>query len=339
MMTPTHHEKENGPFFIFSCGRSGSSLLSRMLNHHPRMAVPPESHLFDTFYPWLRFYGDLEKQKNRERLVDDILFTDMMKAWSPPLDRSRVLSLIRLNTFGGIFDAIMRTWAVSHEKVRWGEKTPKHLLFWREIWSSFPEAKFIIVIRDGRDVALSYLKSPFGPKTVFAAANRWVDYQRRIEEIRRFIPKEARHEVRYETLLEKPEEVLSCLCEFLGEAYDFTMMSYHKNPEPYDTDPVNLENLKKPVIADNRELWRVRMSKNHIRIFEAVAGDTLTKYGYRMASKNPAMSRAEVFCRRFVENPSRKAFAMARNRKGQISALVRMQILGRLRFIDPFFKR
>jgi hypothetical protein len=45
------------PFFILGAGRSGTSLLSRMLNQHPSLAVPPESHLYSTFYPWLRYYG------------------------------------------------------------------------------------------------------------------------------------------------------------------------------------------------------------------------------------------------------------------------------------------
>ena len=62
----------NAPFFIFGCGRSGTSLLSRMLNQHSRLAVPYESHLFNTFPPLLKYYGDLYSLPNRKRLVDDI---------------------------------------------------------------------------------------------------------------------------------------------------------------------------------------------------------------------------------------------------------------------------
>ena len=57
------------PFFIFGCGRSGTSLLSRMLNQHSRLAVPYESHLFNTFSPLLKYYGDLNSLPNRKRLI------------------------------------------------------------------------------------------------------------------------------------------------------------------------------------------------------------------------------------------------------------------------------
>ncbi len=101
-------EKESRqPFFIFGCGRSGTSLLSRMLNQHSRLAVPYESHLFNTFLPILKYYGNLEEKKNRDNLISDILLTDVMNDWEPKLTVNEISKKIRRNNFGGIFEGIL----------------------------------------------------------------------------------------------------------------------------------------------------------------------------------------------------------------------------------------
>jgi hypothetical protein len=153
--------KMNYPFFIFSCGRSGSSLLSRMLNSHDRLAVPYESHLFNTFYPWLIYYGDLKNKKNQVRMVDDILSTDVLHDFSPRLESRQVIDSIERNDFGGVVEAVLSCWARTQQKPRWGEKTPKHINFWRQILRYFPDAKFIHIVRDGRDTALSWIRARF----------------------------------------------------------------------------------------------------------------------------------------------------------------------------------
>lgn len=164
------------PFFIFGCGRSGTSLLSRMLNEHPRLAVPNESHLFDTFGPLRRWYGDLREVENRARLAADMLPAVAARRWSPPLRSDQVLAAVRAcdpvrdGHLGGVVDAVLRSWAQSQGKSRWGEKTPGHLFSWPEISGWLPHAQAIHIIRDGRDVALSWIRAPFGPKTVHSAA-------------------------------------------------------------------------------------------------------------------------------------------------------------------------
>jgi hypothetical protein len=78
---------EHAPFFIFGCPRSGTSLLSRMLNSHERLALPYESHVFNNFYAWLKDYGSLATVDGRTQLIDDILTTDVMQDWRPRLAR------------------------------------------------------------------------------------------------------------------------------------------------------------------------------------------------------------------------------------------------------------
>jgi hypothetical protein len=330
---------KNYPFFIFSCGRSGSSLLSRMLNKHPRIAVPYESHLFNTFYPWLKYYGDLTNPRNRERLVNDILSTDVLQDWSPQVDLRKVLSLIRVHNFGGIVDAILQSWAESLNKSRWGEKTPKHLFYWREIHEYFPKAKFIHIVRDGRDVSISWIKARFGPKTIYSAAKQWDSYLKVIEGFRNSICSQTFYEIHYEDLLENPEKILSEICNFLGETFDSKMLEFYKEQTSYRTDETNLRNLSKPLLRDNKQKWRTYMTFDDLRVFEAVAQKTLVRCGYEAAIENPTLSKSEVVYRRFVESPSRKLIAMAKNRKGHVDAFVRLKLMLRLILIDQFLYR
>lgn len=327
--------EKNVPFFIISCGRSGSSLLSRMLNCHPRLAVPGESHLFKIFYRWLKYYGDLNEAGNRERLVDDILSTFHIRNWSPPLGRERVLSSIKTPTFAGVVDAVMKSWAESQGKMRWGEKTPQHVYHWREILECFPQGKVIHIVRDGRDVAASFVKAPFGPKTFYAAAKRWVRELGEIEQLKATIAPGNFHEIRYEELLDAPEPVLSGLCDFLGECFAPDMLEFYKRIPSTYAEATNSVNLKQPLLRENKEKWRTRMHPKDLRTVEAVAWNILVKYRYDLAfNPPPRLSGPEKLYRHYVESPLRKLIAMIRHRDGQEYELTRLRIFLGLKIHD-----
>lgn len=334
----TDHFVESGnPFFILGCGRSGTSLLARMLNEHSNLAVPYESHLFNNFYPWLKWYGDLSREKNRVRLVDDILATDVMNDWRPRLDQEDVLHRIGRHDFGGIVAATMSSWASAQGKKRWGEKTPGHAWFWDEIQSFFPNAKIIHVVRDGRDVALSFMNARFGPKTIYSAGKYWVNYVKRIDQIKTKIDPGNFHQLYYEELLDKPISVLNEVCDFLGESFEPQMLDFHKNKARYPTDNQNLQNLKRPLQKNNKRKWSTMMSRRNLRVFEGVAYCSLKKHGYELSHRHPEISLLEKLYREYVEKFPPKAWAMLKNKKGHKDALIRLRIRTRLILWDKLF--
>lgn len=317
------------PFFILGSGRSGTSLLSRMLNQHPNLAVPPESHLYSMFHRWVGCYGSLAAEQNRAKLAADIIATGPLQDWSPRLRADEVLAHIEGADFGAVVDAVMRAWAAKQGKRRWGEKTPKHIRYWRQISADFPGSPVIHVVRDGRDVALSMIRARFGPKSIYSCANGWKEYLEQMEDVKNKQPPELFFEVSYEDMLENTERVLKEVCDFLGESYTPEMLAYYRDASPYPTDLHNRENLAKPVIVENKQKWRSRMSKDELRVFEAVAGDALANHGYARAIDDPVMSKGEAWYRRCVEGPCRRSIGRLKDRKGHKERLLLLGLLSR----------
>jgi hypothetical protein len=317
------------PFFILGAGRSGTSLLSRMLNQHPNLAVPPESHLYNTFHPWHSHYGSLAAPQNRANLVADIVASGPLRDWSPRLRADEVLAHIDGEDFGAVVDGVMRAWAARQGKRRWGEKTPKHVRYWRQISADFEGSPVIHVVRDGRDVALSMIEARFGPKSIYSCAKEWKEYLEQVEHIRNSVPHALFFELAYEDLLEDPRRVLKETCEFLGERYAPEMLGYYHDTSPYPTDARNQQNLTKPVMVENTQKWRTRMTSDEVRVFEAVAGDALARRGYTLASNHPVISKREKWFLRYLDAPYRRSIGRLKDRKGQKERLLLIGLLSR----------
>ena len=319
------------PVFIYGCPRSGTSLLSRIVSAHSRIAIPFESHIYHYLWSMRHLFGSLDDRRAQQRLIEDILGMEDLKQWDPPPSAERALAAVRRPGFHGIFEAILQSWADDRGKPRWGEKTPQHTLSWRIMLEAFPEQRVLHLVRDGRDVALSYKQAFFGPKHMFHIARRWQRFLSEAEAAGDALGPGAFLRVRYEDLLAEPERTVRGVCDFLGEAYEPRMLAAHESKVRYDTDARNLRALQQPILSDNTGKWRSGMSARDLRIFEAVAGDALDRYGYERGLAGASVSALEVFSFRFLENPPVKALALLGNRKSQRITLQRLALHARWR--------
>jgi hypothetical protein len=246
--------------------------------------------------------------------------------WTPAVSLADTLSGLTRPDFHGIVDAVMRAWAAGQGKSRWGEKTPSHTLCWRAILPEFPQVQVIHLIRDGRDVALSLKKAFFGPKHVYPLARRWIQYLASAEQARAFLGEKRFLQVRYEDLLADPEHELRRICAFLGEQFDPSMLAYHKAQRTVHHERRNASNLRQPILSNNVGKWRAEMTSRELRIFEALAGSALDRYGYARALEQPRINGWESLSCRYLEHPPRRMSAMLRNREGPRIALQKIRL-------------
>ena len=331
-LSPPVRPGADEPVFVFGCPRSGTSLLSRIINAHPRIAIPFESHIYHYMYRWGGRYGDLHDLYRAKSLIADLLTLEDIKEWHPQVTLDGVMRTLRRYDFHGVFEAFMASWAETQGKPRWGEKTPQHTLQWREIVGAFPLSRVVYLVRDGRDVGLSYKQAFFGPKNMYTIAHRWVHYLRVGEEMRDMLGTERFHLVHYEDLISDPEATVRRICEFLKEEFHPAMLKPHQSDTLYRTDQRNLENLQRPILPGNSNRWETGMLERDLRVFEGVAGRDLECYGYKCALGPLHLSGIEKFFYRYVEHPPLKLIAMLNNRKTQRIMMQMLRIYLRRRW-------
>ena len=148
--------RSKAPVFVLGCPRSGTTVLYHMLLSAGNFAVyRAESNVFSVLQP--RF-GDLRLERNRRELLQYWLKSKLFQVSG--LDASAIRDKILRDSHGAgdFLRIVMEETARVQGVERWADSTPDHLLYMREIKREIPDALFVHIIRDGRDVALSYAK-------------------------------------------------------------------------------------------------------------------------------------------------------------------------------------
>jgi hypothetical protein len=277
------------PIFIVGCGRSGTTLLRLTLDRHPDLAIPGESHFIPYVWRERRTYtarGDVDARRLAERIVR----SPHVRLWGIPHEalRRRIAELHDPD-LGSVIAAVFQAYADAQGKPRWGDKTPRYVRHLDLLDRLFPNARFLHVIRDGRDVALSYLSLPWGPATVRQAALKWRrDVSAGLHAGRRLGDRYL--EVRYESLVNDPAAVLEGICAFAGLTWKDEMLEGGGDagrlylPEELRRFHTASLGAPRPGLRD----WRSQMDPEDLWAFEAIAGDTLEQAGYRRATSRPA---------------------------------------------------
>ncbi len=289
-------EPEPAPFV---CGvtRSGTTLVRLMLDAHPELAIPGETH----WVPKLIKAFERSKQSGEDaaNLVID------HKRWGDfHLDaadlRAKIEALDPLTAADAIRTFYL-TYAEREGKRRYGDKTPGYVQEMRRIQRVLPEARFVHIIRDGRDVSLSHLRMNWGPETYAESARLW---RNRIRKARKMAPSIDHYlEIRFEDLVADTEGVLRRVCDFIELDFDPVMLEYHERAEgrlaekarelprknrPPQSAEARLDShklAKEPPRSDRVGMWRERMTAEEVASYEAVAGDMLVTLGYELGSE------------------------------------------------------
>ncbi len=300
------------PFFVVSAPRSGSTLLRLILDAHPRLAVPPPGWLFDLVYPYLYSYGDLAQRSNLVALAEDILGTPTVGKWPLKPSPQALADAGVEPSFAGLYAALHRTYAESEGKQRWGEKTPRNAFWMDEIKTLFPDARFIHIVRDGRDQAIDISDSVLWPNSVYSGANLWQRYVMAIRDSAARLPADVFIEIRYEDLCASPEATIRRLCEFLQEEFDARMLAPHATPSArsWSTHPLHARTAQ-PISTRFCAMYQTRLPAADVAALEALIGETLTRFGYPLSGTPRRVSErlaAQFLDSDTVTNPENVAY-------------------------------
>jgi hypothetical protein len=292
---PDTEERPPAPFIV-GVGRSGTTLLRMMLDAHPQLTIPPETHFVPELIKAARGW-----RASPERALKVITGS---RRWGDfDLDPAELLRRFRaLDRFGpaGALRAFYGLYAEAQGKPRWGEKTPVYVTSMTTIADALPEARFVHLIRDGRDVALSKARRALeDPAPTAHAARVWRDRILAARHQARRLPHYL--ELRYEDLVVGPEQSLRQVCEFVELPWDDAMLRYHERAaerlrevardlptrtggrRPAEERIAAHALTQEPPRPERIYAWRDEMSDPDREAFEDEAGELLTELGYESA--------------------------------------------------------
>jgi Sulfotransferase family len=265
-----------GPVFVVGMNGSGTTMMLDHLGQHPNLyAFPLETYILPYYLGVQSRYGDLRNDDNFKSLWNDMAssYPFRFKNAGAPLELP--LNWVESDrSAAGIFDMIMNGFAVEHDKQRWSEKTPMHVLHIAKLAEAFPEARFIHMIRDGRDCAASNHRR-WG-RHPLATINRW---KHTIQEGRRQGKSvgERYLEIHYEDATQDPDHYMRVACDFLGLEFDEKVLT---TSQPR----VRMTGQKSETIVPNRRRVSTYFSKSRRKGLERIAGCQLTELGYEIQS-------------------------------------------------------
>jgi hypothetical protein len=284
--------------FIVGVSRSGTTLLRLMLDAHPDLAIPPETHCIPLV---ARNCADAANPRDCfiETLTSHLYWPDFHVDGQALTD-----SVAAIDPFdvGDALRNFYRLYAERFGKPRWGDKTPGYVHKMDLIQGFLPEAHFVHIIRDGRDVALSLneaWRNSGRMKPIQEAAHWWMaklsKARNQANELSFYL------EIRYEDLVLESEATLRRICYFIDLPWNPLMLEYYKTAEERLAELVTFDRKKAANIEQRRAKhalttrapeasrigrWRTAMSKSDQQEFERIAGEMLAELGYDGGSRD-----------------------------------------------------
>jgi hypothetical protein len=275
----------NPYFFIVGCPRSGTTLLRRLVDTHPLVAVVDEMRWIASFFE--RREGLTPEGLVTPELVDRLLAYDRFATLE--ISREQLGRLIDTGDpvpYPNFVTGIFNLYGQAQGKSLVGDKTPRYARSIGTLHALWSHARFVHLVRDGRNVCLSILNwrkadralgrfSTWGEDQVTTAALWWEWHVRLGREDGGSLAPNLYHEVRYEELVSEPAKECEKLCSFLDLPYDDAMLKFHEG-----------RRARLPITSGLRD-WRTQMPAEDLERFEAAAGDLLEELGYPRACPHP----------------------------------------------------
>lgn len=292
----------NRPVFVCGHPKSGTSLVRSLLDSHPQLVVYPEETMFFRRYlPKAQGLGLEEKLALADQFLIHIFEWNQT---NPPANQAGFLdrdySDISLDAVsqamrqfvneqyrhdGDILSAVILAFGkisrqLSENTVHWVEKTPFTEYYVEQIFTWWPDALFIQVVRDPRDNFVSYhRKHPDWSARTFAeswtrSTQSGLDYQKKYGEQYRVL--------RYEQLIQSPEDVLNAICQFIGINDHPTLKMPTRNGKAWGGNSMFGEQFKQ-ISSSPDGRWKESMSVDDLVLIEGLARSSMRLMNYELS--------------------------------------------------------
>ncbi|BBO85865.1 sulfotransferase [Desulfosarcina ovata subsp. sediminis] len=278
---------QSRPFFIIGAQRSGTTLLRLMLNAHSQVAIPEEGGFWK---PLLRQFKKAPRKAIAGRELEGYLRylrdDPQFKLWL--MDSTDLFEAIQNDaplTLTDLMERTYRYYASSNGKMIWGDKSPSFFRMIPTLSTLFPHAFFIHIIRDGRDLFLSWRKMERNKRNVSLVALEWLFKVKKARNDLKRIGQERYMEIRYEDLVSMPDPILKNVCTLVGIEYEPGMLSYWKTSDQF-IGAHHSDLIFKPVSTTSVAKWKRGMTQAELDKFEWVAGGLLKDCGYELSGSS-----------------------------------------------------
>ena len=300
--------KSPNPYvFIVGCPRSGTTLLERMVNSHPEIAIIHETHWITRFFKKKR--GVTHNGFVAPEMVSELCNYHRFHLLNTTCEEiEKILDSPEPVAYSEFVSRIFDNFGEREGKKYVGDKTTGGYLRNIDILHAlFPRAKIVHLIRDGRSNTLSMINWPKSHKAaakfeiwnedrVATTALWWKWHVQSGRVMGAATPPGTYYELRYESLVENPAESCENLCNFLGFPYDDAMLRFNEGRTGGDATQSANRAWRSPTLGLRN--WREQMEDRDLEMFEALAGDLLDELGYERVYSNISpeiAARADYF--------------------------------------------
>ena len=269
------------PVFIVGCPRSGTSYLYHLFLSAGGFAeFHTQMNVFDVLEP---IYGDMSSDANKRRMMKDWLASKAFKVSGLQADDIATKVLEECHSAGDFLRIVMEEVALNQGVDRWADSTPTNVPHMMRIKRDFADAKFVHIIRDPRDLALSLDKKGWsrplpGDKrnSLLAAAVYWEWIVRKGRSYGRRLGSDYM-ETRYEDLVQWPAPELAKIGAFLGCDHTMFPQSFRLRAFKEDLNQGSFSPVGR---------WKQKFPEAQLAKFETLIGDYMQELGYQLSGAN-----------------------------------------------------
>lgn len=279
------NNKDISPVLILGSERSGTNLLRALLSTHSQIASPPPAGFIEILGGIQSRYFPVGCPPYLNELIADVILHTKThhNPWDIELNPDVIKARLNELTLWDIFRVVNEIYAEKFECRCWCSKEPGLFRYINELAECLPNAKFVYLVRDGRDVAASMLKGHLHEFHVYFAAQTWASTQRIcLKAINDPDVSERIYLLKYEDLIDDTKGAMQDLMQFIGFEFEEMQLEYHRDEKvlKHSSKSRLWGNLAQPINKKNKGSYKSALGMKNVEIFESVAWEEMQALGY-----------------------------------------------------------